>query len=85
MKQSQCQSCGMPPKHDQGNGGTEKDGSKTTKYCSYCYQKGTFMQPQIDTPAKMQKMCIKMMHKNGMPKFVAWIFTRGIPRLERWR
>jgi len=24
------------------------------------------------------------MNEDCMPKFVAWIFTRGIPRLERW-
>ena len=43
------------------------------------------MSSEIDTPQKMQKMCIKMMKKDGMNGVLAWIFTRGIPRLERWK
>lgn len=81
-----CQSCSIPKNKDVGNGGTEKDGSKSDKYCSYCYQGGEFtMANDIDTPQKMQKMCIKMMKKDGMNGIVAWILTRGIPKLERWK
>ena len=44
MEEKYCQSCGMP----MGNGdelyGTEKDGSKSSDYCSYCYENGTFKQ-----------------------------------------
>ena len=80
-----CQSCGMPFKKDPEGGGTEADGSKSQKYCSLCYQNGNFLSPEIDTPEKMQKFCIEAMNKNGTPKFIAWIFTRGIPKLERWK
>ena len=81
-----CQSCGMPKSKDKGNGGTEKDGSKSEKYCSYCYQNGDFfMKDEIKTPQQMQEMCIKMMKKEGMNGFLAWLMTRGIPRLERWK
>lgn len=81
-----CQSCGMPKKMDEGNGGTEKDGSKSEEYCSYCYKEGEFqMKSEIDTPQKMQEMCIKMMKKQGMNSVFAWLLTRGIPRLERWK
>lgn len=80
-----CQSCGMPMSKDPKNGGTEKDGSKNNKYCSYCYQNGNFTNPEIDTPQKMQEFCIQKMREQGMPKFIAWIFTRGIPKLERWK
>ncbi|HPU23788.1 MAG TPA: zinc ribbon domain-containing protein [Candidatus Kapabacteria bacterium] len=80
-----CQSCGMPMSKDPKNGGTEKDGSKSNKYCSYCYQNGNFTNPEIDTPQKMQVFCIQKMREQGMPKFIAWIFTRGIPKLERWK
>ncbi|MDQ6989993.1 MAG: zinc ribbon domain-containing protein [Mariprofundaceae bacterium] len=81
-----CQSCGMPKKMDDENGGSEKDGSKSDKYCSYCYKDGDFfMKSEIDTPQKMQKMCIKMMKKQGMNGMLAWLMTRGIPRLERWK
>lgn len=37
-----CQSCGMPLSKDTQRGGTEKDGTKSTKYCSYCYTNGEF-------------------------------------------
>jgi Putative zinc ribbon domain len=81
-----CQSCGMPKKMDEGKGGTEKDGTKSDKYCSYCYKDGEFMMAsEVDTAGKMQKMCIKMMKKQGMNGILAWLFTRGIPRLERWK
>jgi hypothetical protein len=33
----------------------------------------------------MQSFCIQKMKEQGMPKFIAWIFTRGIPKLERWK
>lgn len=86
MKYSKfCQSCGMPMKNDPQEGGTEKDGAKSKKYCSYCYCDGEFKSPEIDTPQKMQKFCIDKMKENGMNGIVAWLFTRGIPRLERWK
>ncbi|MFC1612927.1 zinc ribbon domain-containing protein [Patescibacteria group bacterium] len=80
-----CQSCGMPFSKDPQGGGTEQDGAKSIKYCSFCYQNGEFTSPEIDTPEKMQKFCIVKMKEQGMSKFIAWIFTRGIPRLERWK
>lgn len=81
----QCQSCGMPLKRDPEKGGTNADGSKSQMYCSYCYQNGEFTSPEINTPEKMQVFCIEKMKEQGMPKFVAWVFTRCIPKLERWK
>ena len=80
-----CQSCGMPMTKDPENGGTEKNGSKSQKYCSYCYRDGKFLSSEIKTAKEMQKFCIVKMKEQKMPGFVAWIFTRGIPKLERWR
>ncbi len=34
-------------KKDPKGGGTEADQSKGLKYCSFCYQKGAFTQPDI--------------------------------------
>ena len=79
-----CQSCGMPMKKDPRNGGTNSDGSRNTEYCSYCYQGGAFTSPEIDTPQAMQTFCIGKMKEMVMPGFVAWLFTRSIPRLRRW-
>jgi Putative zinc ribbon domain len=79
-----CQSCGMPMKKDPRNGGTNADGSKSPEYCRYCYVNGAFTSPEIDTPQAMQRFCIGKLKEMGMPRFVAWFFTRSIPRLKRW-
>ena len=81
-----CQSCGFPLKKDKKGGGTEKDGSISKKYCSMCYEQGVFLTPPaVDTAVKMQKYCIEEMKKAGMNAFFAWLATRPIPKLERWK
>lgn len=81
-----CQSCGFPLKKDRQGGGTEKDGSISRKYCSMCYENGEFLTPpDINTPKKMQKYCIHEMKKDGMNPLFAWMATRSIPKLERWK
>lgn len=73
-------------KKDKQGGGTEKDGSKSTKYCSMCYANGEFLNPpEIDTAEKFQEYCIAEMKKDGMNGFLAWILTRSISKLERWK
>ena len=37
-----CQSCGMPMSKDPQHGGTNRDGTKSADYCSYCYVAGEF-------------------------------------------
>jgi hypothetical protein len=81
-----CQSCGFPLKKDKKGGGTEKDGSTSKKYCSMCYENGLFLTPpEVDTAKKMQQFCMTEMKKDGMNTLFAWLATRSIPRLERWR
>jgi len=81
-----CQSCGYPLDQDKKGGGTEKDGSKSKKYCSMCYPNGEFLSPsEVDTAEKMQKFCIQEMKKDGMNGILAWVLTRSIPKLERWK
>ncbi|MBK9636810.1 MAG: zinc ribbon domain-containing protein [Bacteroidetes bacterium] len=81
-----CQSCGFPLKKDKKSGGTEKDGSKSRKYCSMCYENGAFLTPpEINTAEKMQKFCIQEMKKDKISSFFAWLATRTIPKLERWK
>lgn len=81
-----CQSCGFPMKNDPQGGGTEKDGSINKKYCYMCYKDGEFLTPtEIDTAKKMQDFCRKQMKDDGMNGFVAWLATRSIPKLERWK
>lgn len=78
-----CQSCGMPIKKDPQGGGTNSDGTKSTEYCSFCYQDGNFLD-ECKAAKEMQEFCIEKMNEEGTPRFVAWIFTRGIPKLNRW-
>jgi hypothetical protein len=78
-----CQSCGMPMKKDPEGGGSHANGSKSEKFCSYCYQKGAFTQPDF-TSADMQRFCKDKMKEMGFPGFLAGFFTKGIPKLERW-
>ena len=41
MTQLFCQSCGMPLETEEVMG-TNKEGSKNTDYCIYCYKEGNF-------------------------------------------
>ena len=79
-----CQSCGMPLKKDPAGGGTEADGTKSPMYCSHCYRNGGFTEPEM-TVEGMQDLVRGKLKDMGFPGFVASLFTRGIPKLERWR
>lgn len=80
-----CQSCGMPLKKDPNCGGANKDGSKSTMYCSYCYNNGVFESPEIDSAAKMQSFVKEKLKSMGFPGFIAHYFVMGIPKLARWQ
>jgi hypothetical protein len=79
-----CQSCGMPFKRDEQGGGTNADGSKSTVYCSHCWRQGRFVQPDL-TMEEMKFLVRGKLKEFGFPGFLAGFFTRGIPRLERWK
>jgi hypothetical protein len=79
-----CQSCGMPLKNDPQGGGTNADGSKSERYCSYCYQSGAFVGGDMAVQ-EFQEFCRKKMVQSGYNKILAWLFTRGMKRLERWK
>lgn len=79
-----CQSCGMPLSKDKGGGGTEADDSKSTKYCSLCYQKGKFTEPDLTVEGMQEKVKNIMTSDMHLPRFMANYFVKGIPKLERW-
>ena len=79
-----CQSCGMPMKRDEKGGGTNADGSKSTMYCSHCYQNGQFVLPDISVSEMQTRVKAKIV-EFGMPRFLAGMFTRRIPKLARWQ
>lgn len=78
-----CQSCNLPMKKDPEGGGTNADGSKSEQYCSYCYQHGDFL--FHGTVDEFQEFCRKEMIKGGHSRFTAWLFSRNLKRLERWK
>ncbi|MGB0507492.1 MAG: zinc ribbon domain-containing protein [Pikeienuella sp.] len=73
----------MPQNKDPGTGGTEADGTKSSIYCSYCYQDGVFTWQGDDVKA-YQKYVVNQMVKDGWMRPIAWLFTRRIPKLSRW-
>ena len=79
-----CECCGMPLSKDPKKGGSNKDGSISEKYCSYCYEDGEFFYKGNDVK-EFQEFCRKKMIESGHSKFVAWIYTRGMKRLPRWK
>lgn len=74
----------MPLNKDPQGGGTNADGSKSNKYCSYCYENGAFKQKDI-TVKEMQAFVKSKLKSMGFPGFLAGMFTKKIPKLERWR
>lgn len=81
---SNCQSCGMPLKRDLNGGGTNADGTKNSMYCSNCYEGGKFTLPEI-TENEMKERVKSKLKEFGFPGFLAGIYTRHIPKLERWK
>lgn len=79
-----CQSCGMPLSRDEQGGGTNADGSKNAMYCSHCYQAGKFTLPDITLEGMKERVKGKI-KEMGIPGFLAGLFTRNLPKLERWK
>lgn len=74
----------MPLKKSPNGGGTNADSSISTKYCDFCYEKGQFKQSDI-TATEMQEFVKNKMKDMGFPGFLAFLFSKGIPKLERWK
>ena len=83
-KYSCCQSCGLPWNKDPKGGGSNADGSKSSMYCSYCFNDGSFLNPNL-TAGDMQAYATKKLQQYGIPAMLANLLTKGIPDLERWK
>jgi hypothetical protein len=82
--EKQCQSCGMPLEGGEKSG-TEKDGSKSTMYCEYCYKDGSFVTPNM-TMEEMKDVLDNTIGKQGLKgKIFAWMGKKQLPRLKRWQ
>lgn len=74
----------MPLKKDPNGGGTNADNTVSKMYCSHCFEKGRFMRPDC-TAEQMQDLVKGKLKEMGFPGFLTGFFTKGIPKLERWR
>lgn len=76
----------MPLNKDPQNGGTEKDGNKSIKYCSYCYNNGEFKGGML-TLKEFSELSRQGMVNSGKNKIFAWFFSRPfmLGHLERWK
>ena len=83
-KYTKCQSCGMPLKKSPNGGGTNADGTISGMYCAHCFEKGKFTLPNI-TMEEMQGRVKGKLLEMGFPGFMAGWFTKGVPKLERWK
>lgn len=84
MENKVCQSCGMPLEKDE-HFGTEKDGSKSSDYCTYCYQNGAFVSPDM-TMAQMVDICVPYLVQGGMAEAQARsVMESTLPKLKRWQ
>jgi hypothetical protein len=74
----------MPMDQDPGKGGTNSDGSKSMKYCSYCYTDGKF-QDSFTQPSEMVAFVKGKLKEMGYGPIKRWFYTSHISRLERWK
>ncbi|MDR3365842.1 MAG: zinc ribbon domain-containing protein [Prevotellaceae bacterium] len=81
-----CQSCGLVIGKDHRKWGTEYDGiTRSDKYCNECYLFGQFTNGTRMTVEEFQDLCRRALVEDGYSRIMAWILTRGMSRLERWR
>lgn len=78
-----CQSCTMPI-DNLADRGTEKDGSKSSEYCKYCYQHGALLNPNM-TFEEMKSLVVTQMQKMNLPADIISKSVKSLPYLKRWR
>ncbi len=84
LEKQRCQSCGMPLCFDPEGGGSETDGSRSKKYCSFCYANGQFKEPQLEM-AQMQQRVRNLLRKRNQPWYIRAYMAHRITTLARWR
>lgn len=74
----------MPIDKDPHKGGTLRDGTRTRKYCSLCYENGSF-RDNFNTADEMISFVKGKLKEMGYSSMKRWFFTSHIPNLERWQ
>ena len=80
-----CQSCGMPLSQPELFG-TETDGSKSEKYCVYCYKDGVFTQPNASLEQMIEISAKGWAEQDPKVSFeeAKVQMSQILPKLERW-
>ena len=79
-----CQSCAMPLIADHLHG-SEADGSPSEDYCSLCYQRGQFIQPDMGVDQMIDLVSEKMAAQGDFTEIEARaLMAKTIPTLKRW-
>lgn len=73
----------MPLTEDPKWGGTEKDGTKSTEYCSLCYEKWAFIGEDC-TVHEMQMIVDRALREKNANYFIRKMAVMQIPHLKRW-
>lgn len=64
--------------------GTERDGSRSEKWCSLCYVDGAFVDENC-TLDEMKEIVDNALRENGSGKLMRYLAKKQVPRLERWQ
>lgn len=78
-----CQSCAMPI-DNLALQGTEKDGTKSHRYCVYCYRDGVFTDPSLTLDQMRARIQTLMNNQNASAALIAATLNR-LPNLFRWK
>ncbi|MFH0395591.1 zinc ribbon domain-containing protein [Streptococcus sp. A34] len=82
-------SCAMPLNlHGLDVRGSEKDGTKSSIYCSYCYVNGRFVEPDISFEEMLAKGKTAISNGQGNA-LVKWLMKASYPMMlkktKRWK
>ena len=77
-----CQSCSMPLDTPELCG-TEKNGTKSTDYCMFCYKDGAFINPDM-TLDEMKTMVEQQMKIRQIDDHLIALALGSLPYLKRW-
>jgi hypothetical protein len=81
---NKCEMCFMPLGINFVDSGNEIDGTKSMKFCKYCYKNGKICYEGNDLK-EFQDICYKQMLSNGMWKPQAWILSWTIQFAPYWK
>ena len=82
---ARCQSCGMPLEASFNNLGTDADGVPVSEYCRFCYQNGSFTNPDQTVDGMVQTSIDFMTANLGFsPQQATQMSNDVIRKLKRW-